>query len=157
MAKPIPEGCHTLTAHIVVKNAAKAIDFYKRAFGATEISRMAMGDKIGHAELRIGDSVLMLADEWPGYEVRSPESIGATTFSMHVYFEDVDAMYQQAVAAGAKGIRPPEDQFWGDRYGMIVDPFGHSWGLATHIKDVSHEECQRAMDAMMSKTQAQHG
>jgi len=157
MAKPIPEGCHTLTAHIVVKNAAKAIDFYKQAFGATEISRMAMGDKIGHAELRIGDSVLMLADEWPGYEVRSPESIGGTTFSMHVYFDDVDAMYKQAVAAGAKGVHPPEDQFWGDRYGMIVDPFGHSWGQATHIKDVSHEECQRAMDAMMTKTQAQHG
>jgi PhnB protein len=160
MAKPIPEGFHTLTPHIVVKNAAKAIDFYKQAFGAKEIMRMNAGDRIGHAEIRIGNSVVMLADEWPGSNVRSPESIGGTSCTLMLYVENVDSTYKQALAAGARGVMPPADQFWGDRYGSVTDPFGHAWSMATHVRDVSEAEMKQAMDAMVSQQktkQAQHG
>jgi len=158
MGKPIPEGYHTVTPALVVRDAAKAIDFYKRAFGAAEISRLTAGDKIGHAELRIGNSIIMLSDEWPQSPLRAPESLGGTTVSLNVYMEDVDTAYNRAVSAGAESEMKPEDMFWGDRYSKVKDPFGHSWGLLTHIKDVSREEMQKAMDAMMSKmAQCQHG
>lgn len=149
MGKAIPKGYHSVTPHLVVNNAARAIEFYKKAFGAQEIMRMPMGDKIGHAELRIGDSMIMLADEWPGHNVNSPETVGGTTFSMMLYVDNVDATYKQAVAAGAKSTMEPADQFWGDRYGTVVDPFGHAWGIATHVREVSTEEMKKAMDAMM--------
>ena len=146
-----PKGYHTVTPHLVMRDSAKAIEFYKKAFGATEISRMEMpGGKIGHAEIQIGDSRLMLADEFPG-ATRSPESLGGTTVSLHLYFADVDSAFKQATAAGAKADMPPADMFWGDRYGKVTDPFGHSWGLATHIKDVTPEEMKKGADEMFSK------
>jgi PhnB protein len=156
MAQPIPKGYQTVTPHLVVRDAARAIEFYKKAFGATEVSVMEMpGGKIGHAELKIGDSRIMLAEEFPG-GTRSPESLGGTTVNLHLYFKDVDSAFQQAVAAGAKVDMPPTDMFWGDRYGKLTDPFGHSWGLATHIKDVTPEEMQKGAEAAFAKMRAKH-
>jgi PhnB protein len=146
-----PKGYHTVTPHLVMRDSAKAIEFYKKAFGATEISRMEMpGGKIGHAEIQVGDSRIMLADEFPG-ATRSPESLGGTTVSLHLYLADVDSAFKQATAAGAKADMPPADMFWGDRYGKVTDPFGHSWGLATHVKDVTPEEMKKGADEMFSK------
>jgi PhnB protein len=151
-AKAVPEGYHTLTAYISVKDGAAAIAFYKQAFGAEEIYRMDMpGGKLGHAELQIGDSRLMLADEMPDMPdavARSPQSLGGTTFGFNVYVEDVDARFKRAVDAGAKVKRPVQDQFYGDRSGTVEDPFGHVWTLASHIEDVSPEEMKRRMAAM---------
>jgi PhnB protein len=139
-----------------VRDVARAIDFYKRAFGATEVSALTMpGGKIGHAELTIGDSKIMLAEEFPGAN-RSPESLGGTAVQLHLYFKDVDSAFQQAVAAGAKADMPPTDMFWGDRYGKLTDPFGHSWGLATHIKDCTPEEMQKGMEEAFAKMGAKH-
>jgi PhnB protein len=147
--KPIPEGYHSVTPYLIVSGAAAALDFYKKAFGATELFRMPMPDgKIGHAEIRIGDSHIMLADE-PQNEIhrqigyRAPKSLGGTTTGIMLYVEDVDAMAKQAVAAGAKEVRPVLDQFYGDRSGTFVDPFGHVWTIGTHKEDVSSEEMQR--------------
>jgi PhnB protein len=150
--KPIPAGYHTITPHLVVNDAAAAIDYYKRAFGAREISRMdtPMG-KIGHAELEIGDSRIMMADEWPGAGVKSPQSLGGTPVAIHLYVDDVDSVYQRAVAAGGQQEMPPTDMFWGDRYGKLKDPFGHSWGIATHKEDVAPEEMKRRMQEEMAK------
>ena len=145
MVKPIPEGYHSVTPYLVVDDAKAAIDFYKRAFGAEEKFRLPMGDKIGHAELKIGDSFIMLADEFPAQGHLSPKSRGGTTVSLHLYVEDVDSKFQKAVEAGATESRPVENQFWGDRMGTLTDPFGHVWSLATTVEEVSAEEMQRRM------------
>jgi PhnB protein len=142
--KPIPEGYHTVTPYLIVRNAARAIEFYKKAFGATELMRMAEpSGRIGHAEIRIGDSPIMLADEVPEMGFRSPESFGGSPVSILLYVEEVDAVFNQAVAAGAKVQRPVADQFYGDRTGGVTDPFGHTWYIATHKEDVSPEEMRK--------------
>jgi PhnB protein len=150
--KPIPEGYHSVTPYLIVNDGAGAIDFYKKAFGAVETVRMGGPEgKIGHAEIRIGDSYVMLADESPDMGHRSAQSIGATPVSLVLYVEDVDAQFKQAIAAGAKELRPVEDQFYGDRMGTLVDPFGHVWSLGTHKEDVSPEEMNRRMGEMMAQ------
>jgi PhnB protein len=142
--KPIPEGYHSTTPYLCVKGAADAIEFYKKAFGAKEVLRMAdPSGKVGHAEIQIGDSRVMLADEYPEMGFLSPKSIGGTPVMMHLYVEDVDATVPRAVAAGAKVTREVADQFYGDRGGKIEDPFGHSWYVATHKEDLSQEEIQK--------------
>jgi PhnB protein len=150
--KPIPEGFHTITPYLTCNDTGKAIEFYTRAFDAKEIMRMPMPNgKIGHAEIRVGDSVIMLADEMPGSECRSPQSLGGTTSGIFLYVKDVDTAYQKAVSAGAKATMPPQDMFWGDRFGRLTDPFGHSWSMATHKEDVAPDEMQRRMQAEMAK------
>ena len=140
-AKPIPEGYHSVTPYLIVKGAARAIEFYKQAFGATEKVRMAQPDgRIGHAEIQIGDSCIMLADEFPERNIVGPESLGGTPVMIHLYVEDVDAVAKQAVAAGAKEVLPVQDQFYGDRSGMFTDPFGHKWNISTHKEDLTAEE-----------------
>lgn len=147
--KAIPDGYYTATPYLIVKGAARAIEFYKKAFGATELLRFdGPGGKIMHAEIKIGDSPIMLADEFPEMGYRGPLSIGATPVSICLYVQDVDARFAQAVAAGAKVQRPVVDQFYGDRSGTLTDPFGHVWTIATHKEDVSPEEMQRRMQAM---------
>jgi PhnB protein len=153
--KAIPEGYHALTPYIDIENAAEAIEFYKRAFGAKEKVRMeAPGGKVGHAELEIGDSVLMLADPFPQSSIKTPKELGATTVTLVMYVEDVDAVVQQAVDAGATVTTPVEDKFWGDRFGSVTDPYGHSWSIGTHVEDVSPQEMEErgraAMAAAMS-------
>ncbi|HEY7411956.1 MAG TPA: VOC family protein [Vicinamibacteria bacterium] len=149
MAKPVPEGYHTVTPYLSVKGAAAAIDYYKEAFGAVELYRLPMGDRVGHAEIRIGDSTLMLADEFPEMGSRSPESYGGSPVGMAIYTEDCDAMFQRALAAGGTETRPMQDQFYGDRSGQLKDPFGHLWTVCTHKEDVSPEEMKRRMAAEM--------
>ena len=150
--QPIPKGYHTATPYLTLSECSRAIDFYKRAFGAQEIMRMeGPGGRIGHAEIRIGDSVLMLADEMPGGGNRAPQSLGGTTTSVFLYVPDVDSSYQQAVNAGAKADMPPTDMFWGDRFGKLTDPFGHTWAMATHKEDVAPEEMQKRMKQEMAK------
>ncbi len=142
--KPIPEGYHTATPYLIIKDAARAIEFYKKAFGATELMRMAQPDgRIGHAEIRIGDSPIMLADEFPEMGHRSPQSLGGSPVSILLYVEDVDALFNQAVSAGAKVQKPVQDQFYGDRIGGVTDPFGHVWYIATHKEEVSPEEMRK--------------
>ncbi|HEX8641717.1 MAG TPA: VOC family protein [Allosphingosinicella sp.] len=143
----IPEGYHSVTPYLIVAGAEEAIRFYERAFGATEVLRMPMGDtgRLAHAEVKIGDSHVMLSDEWPDMALLGPKARGGATASLLIYIEDVDAAFAQAIRAGATEERPPEDQFWGDRMGTLLDPFGHRWTLATHIEDVSEEEMQRRM------------
>jgi PhnB protein len=150
MAVPYkPEGYHTATAYLIVKGGANAIEFYKAAFGATELFRMpGPGGKVLHAEIKIGDSPIMLADEVPERDARSPQSYGGTPVGMLLYVPDVDALFAQAIKAGAKVVMPVQDQFYGDRSGTLVDPFGHKWTLATHKEDVSMEEMNRRMAAM---------
>src|SRR5580698_5606684 len=149
--KPIPDGFHSVTPYLTVNDAARAIDFYKRAFGAQETVRMqGPPGKIGHAELKIGDSIVMLADEMPGNNCRSPQSLGGSTVNLFVYVKDVDSAFKQAVNAGAKVDAQPTDMFWGDRYGKLTDPFGHSWSLATHKEDVTPEEMKQRSQAAMS-------
>jgi uncharacterized glyoxalase superfamily protein PhnB len=154
MAQPIPKGHHTITPSLIVKGAAEAIEFYKRAFGAEELGRMPMPGpdgqvKIGHAELQIGDSRLFLADEFPTHGVVGPN--GSSPVTLHLYVTDADAVFNRAVAAGATVKMPLANMFWGDRYGKLVDPFGHSWSIGTHIEDVPHEEMPQRMAAAMSK------
>ena len=149
--RAIPEGYHSVTPYLIVDGAEEAIRFYERAFGATEVMRLPMGDKIGHAEIRIGDSMVMLSDEWPDYGKLGPKARGGATASLMIYTEDVDSAFERAIAAGATAERPPEDQFWGDRMGSLVDPFGHSWSIATHIEDVPEEEMQRRMEAFATE------
>jgi PhnB protein len=148
--KPIPQGYHTVTPYLIVKDAARAIDFYKKAFGATEVMRMAApGGKVGHAEIKVGDSPVMLADEFPDMGIRGPQSLGGSPVSLLLYVEDVDARFRQALAAGATVLKPLKDQFYGDRSGTLTDPFGHVWTLATHKEDVSPEEMHRRAEAFM--------
>jgi PhnB protein len=150
--KPIPEGYHTVTPYLIVKDAAGAIDFYKKALGATEIMRFAgPNGKVGHAEVKIGDSRVMLADEFPEMGAVSPQSIGGTPVGLCLYVKDVDALSKQAIAAGAKVVRPVQDQFYGDRSGTFEDPYGHKWTIATHKEDVSPEEMKKRMEAAMQK------
>ncbi len=148
--KPVPEGYHTVTPHLIVNDGAAALEFYKKAFGAVELFRMARPDgRIGHAEIKIGDSPVMLADEHPEIRALSPQSVGGSPVSIHLYVADVDAMFNQAVAAGASVVRPLQNQFYGDRTGGVKDPFGYQWYIATHVENVSPEELQRRA--------AQHG
>jgi PhnB protein len=153
--KPVPDGYHTVTPYLIVKDAARALEFYKHAFGATEVMRMAdPKGRVGHAEIRIGDSPIMLADEFPEIGARSPQTIGGSPVSILLYVEDVDALFRQALAAGGKEQRPIKDQFYGDRSGTLVDPFGHVWHIATHKEDLSREEMDRRAAAAV-KQQAQ--
>lgn len=151
----IPEGYQSVTPYLIVDDAAKAIDFYKRALGAEEKFRMPMGDKIGHAEILIGDSHVMLADEFPERGHLGPRSRGGATSSIVLYVKDVDRSFRQAIEAGATEQQPIQDQFWGDRMGTLVDPFGHAWSLATHKEEVPPEEMQRRMEEFQQK-QAEH-
>ena len=150
--KAVPDGFHTLTPHITVRDADKALEFYKNALGAEVLNVARMPDgKVIHAALRIGDSMLMLNDEFPEMGGLSPLSTGGAGVTIHIYTENVDEAFNRAIAAGAKVAMPLMDQFWGDRYGMVSDPFGHKWSIATHTKDMSFEEMQRAQDDAMAK------
>lgn len=148
--KPIPDGYPQVTPYLYIDGAAAAIEFYSKVFGAKERMRMPAPDgKIGHAELQIGDSVIMLADEYPEMDVRGPKAVGGTPVTISVYVEDVDSVFDRAVKEGAKALRAVEDQFYGDRSGQFEDPFGHRWSVATHVEDVSPEEmAKRAAEAM---------
>ena len=141
--KSIPTGYHSITPSVVVDNAAKALEFYRDALGAKETYRLPMGDKIGHAEIQIGDSRLMLSDEYPDWDALGPKSRGGATGSFMVYVPDADAAVERAVKAGAKLVQPVENQFWGDRVGTVVDPFGHKCMLGTHVEDVSEADMKR--------------
>ena len=153
--KPIPDGYRTATPYLIVKGAADAIEFYKRAFGATELLRMADPQgRVGHAEIKIGDSVIMLADEHPSMGYRSPRSLGGSSVSILLYLEDVDGVFERAVKTGAKAQRPVMDQFYGDRSGTLEDPFGHVWTIATHVEDVEPEEMKRRAEAAMKSAAA---
>lgn len=144
--KPIPDGYHTVTPYLIVSGAAQAIDFYVRAFGATELMRLPDGKgRISHAEIRIGDSMIMLADEHPEMGYRGPRTLGGTSVSILLYMADVDAVFERAIKAGGKSQRPVADQFYGDRMGTLEDPFGHVWTIGTHVEDVSEEEMKRRM------------
>jgi PhnB protein len=148
--KPIPHPYSTVNPYLIVKGGSQAIEFYKKAFGAEERMRIpAPGDTIGHAELQIGGSILMLADEFPEMKALSPKTIGGTPVSFCIYVDDVDAAFARALAAGGKETRPVKDQFYGDRSGTLEDPFGHTWTIATHIEDVSPEEMARRAQKQM--------
>lgn len=156
MANPIPEGFHTVTPAIVVRGADKAIEFYKKAFGAQELSRMLGPDKkIAHAELKIGDSIIMVSDEFPGAPCQSPAELGGTTATLHLYVKDVDSAFKQAITAGGKEDMPVQDMFWGDRYGRLRDPFGHTWGILTHKEDLSPQEIEKRGQAAFAQMQQQ--
>ncbi|CAN7310976.1 VOC family protein [Massilia sp. LjRoot122] len=149
-ARPIPEGFHSVTPHLVCEGAARAIDFYRQAFGAVEIDRMpGPGGKIMHASLRIGDSVLMLCDDFPEYGSRGPLALQGSAVVIHLYVPDADAVWERALAAGGKPLMPLDDAFWGDRYGQLVDPFGHRWAIATHLRDMTPQEIQDEMAKAM--------
>jgi PhnB protein len=154
-AEPISEGFHSLTPFLVVHDGSGAIEFYKRAFGAVEESRLAMPDgKIGHAALTVGDAKLMLSDEFEYNTCRSPRALGGSTVMIHLYVADVDAAVARAVAAGATVSMPVADQLWGDRLGTVRDPFGHSWSIATHIRDMSQDEITAAFKAALARRSA---
>jgi len=150
--KPIPDGYHTVTPFMTIRDAARAIEFYKQAFGATErgVSKGPDG-KVMHAELLIGDSIIMMGDEFPNFGCLSPQALGGSASGLHIYVEDVDAAFDRAVKAGAKVEMPVADMFWGDRYGKLVDPFGHKWSIGTHKADLSMEEMKRGMEEAMAK------
>ncbi len=157
-AKPIPEGFHSVTPYLCVNDAAGALEFYKKAFGATELMRMPdPSGRIGHAEIKIGDSIIMLADEFPEMGFRSPQTLGGSPFAIYLYVDDVDAVFGQAVAAGAKLVKEVKDQFYGDRSGGVEDPFGHIWYVSTHKEDVSPEEMKRRVGEEMQKRAASSG
>ena len=150
--KPIPDGYHTVTPYLVVNGAAEAIEFYKKAFGATELMRMPGPDgTVMHAEIKIGDSPIMLADENPEMGFRGPASLGGSPVGILIYVEDVDALFAQAIAAGGKEQRPLADQFYGDRSGTLEDPYGHVWTVATHVEDVPPEEMGKRFEEMMKQ------
>jgi PhnB protein len=153
--RPVPEGYHTVTPYLALDDAAGAIEFYKRAFGAEEIARMdAPGGKVGHAELKIGDSYVMVADTFPQSETKAPRDAGTTTAGVFLYVEDVDALFKQAVDAGATVTMELADQFWGDRFGTVRDPYGHVWSMATHVEDVPPEEMEERAKQAMAQMQA---
>lgn len=146
--QPVPPGYHNVTPYMIVDGAAKAIEFYKKAFGATELLRMPGAEgKITHAEIKIGDSPVMLADEFPDMNAKGPKAFGGSPTSLMIYVDDVDQVFARALEAGAKEVRPLQNQFYGDRSGTLIDPFGHQWTVATHVEDVSEEEIQRLMAA----------
>ena len=147
--KPIPDGFQTITPHVTVQGAKKAIDFYKNAFGAEELGVQTMPDgSVMHALIRIGDSFLMLNDEFPQMGAKGPRTIGGTPVTLHLYVSDVDKAFDRAIQAGATTVMPVADQFWGDRYGILTDPFGHQWSIATHKRDVTPEEMKKAVASM---------
>jgi PhnB protein len=153
MTRAIPDGYTTATPYLIIKGASEAIDFYKRAFGATEILRIADPQgRVGHAEIKIGESVIMLADEHPSMGYRGPRSLGGSSVSILLYLEDVDRVFERAVEGGARALRPVTDQFYGDRSGTLEDPFGHVWTVATHVEDVPPEEMKRRAEAAMRST-----
>ncbi|MCH7760642.1 VOC family protein [candidate division TA06 bacterium] len=150
--KPIPDGYNTVTPYLIVKDAASAIDFYQKAFGAKELMRMAgPSGKVGHAEIKIGDSPIMLADESPEMGTRGPQSLGGSPVSILLYVENVDELFTRAIAAGAKALKPVQDQFYGDRSGTLTDPFGHVWTIATHKEDIPPEEMAKRAEAFMKE------
>lgn len=149
MVQPIPEGYHSVTPYLIVDGAAEAIAWYGKAFGAVEVMRMPAGDKVAHAEIRIGDSHVMLTDEWPERDKLGPKNRGGSTAVFMIYVPDADAAFARAIEAGASQVHPLENQFYGDRSGTVADPFGHEWTLATHVEDVPMEEMQRRMEEMM--------
>jgi PhnB protein len=150
--KPIPDGYHSLTPFLTVRDADRAIEFYKQAFGAVERGVMKMPDgKVMHAELLIGDSIIMLADEFPGFGSLSPQTTGGAGMGLHIYIDGVDAAFDRAVKAGATVEMPVMDMFWGDRYGRLKDPFGHKWSIGTHTADLSIDEMKRGMEETMAK------
>jgi PhnB protein len=150
--KAVAEGDHTITAHLSVREASKAIEFYQKAFGAQVLFVHKMPDgKVMHSTLKIGDSKLMLADEFPGMGTPAAQTLGGSPVVLNIYVEDVDALWNSAVAAGAKVTMPLANQFWGDRYGQIVDPFGHSWALGSHVEDVAPEEMERRANAIFAQ------
>lgn len=158
--KPIPEGFHTVTPHMCVKGAAEAIEFYKKAFSAEEIARMPGpdGKSVMHAELKIGNSIIMLCDEVPNSEGwRAPKSLNGTSVGIFLYVEGVDKVYQQAIDAGAKVCMPVMDCFWGDRYGKVTDPFGHEWGIATHKEDLPPEQISKNAEEFFKNIQCSQG
>jgi PhnB protein len=147
--KPIPDGMHSVTPHLICGGAADAIEFYKKAFGAIELTRLSgQNGKLLHASIRIGDSTVMLSDEFPAMGGLGPKSLKGSPVTIHLYVEDADALAARAVAAGAKITMPVADMFWGDRYGQLEDPFGHRWSVSTHVRDVSPEELQQAVRSM---------
>ena len=149
---PIPKGYHTATPYLIIRGAAQAIEYYQKAFGAREITRMAGPDgKIMHAEIQIGDSMIMLADENPAWDVKSPQALGGSPVSVFLYVPDVDATFQQAVTHGATANMPVQDMFWGDRFGKLTDPFGHVWEVATHKEDLTLEEIMERSKKAMSQ------
>jgi len=151
-SQPVPSGFHTVTASLIVRNGAEAIEFYKKALGAEEIMRMAGPDgKIGHAELKIGDSIVFVTDENPGMGCKSPQTLGGTANSIYLYVEDVDTAFQRAIDAGGKATMPVTDMFWGDRFGNFVDPYGHNWGLSTHTQDLTEEEIEEGAKAFYAQ------
>jgi PhnB protein len=151
--KPIPEGYHTITAALIVNDAAKAIDFYKSALGAEEIdvAKTPDGSKVVHSVLKVGDSFIFVSDEFPEMGARSPQSFGGSPISLYLYVDDVDAWFKRAVDAGAAPTMPVSDMFWGDRFGSVKDPYGHSWSFSTHIKDLTPEEMAEASNDFFSK------
>jgi PhnB protein len=150
VVKPIPDGYYTVTPYLIIKDAASALEYYKKAFAATELMRMAdPSGKVMHAEMKIGNSIVMLADEFPEMGIRSPSSLGGSTVSIMLYVEDVDSRFSLAIASGGTVVKPVKDQFYGDRSGTLTDPFGHGWTIATHTEDVSPEEIQKRMETMM--------
>jgi len=152
--KPVPHGMHTVTPHLVCAGGADAIEFYKKAFNAVEISRLpGPNGKLMHAAIRIGDSLVMLQDEFPDWGSFGPKSLKGSSVTIHLQVEDADAMIKQAAAAGAKITMPVAEMFWGDRYGQVQDPFGHNWSIATHVRDLSHEEILQGMQKMGEKQQ----
>ncbi len=149
--RKIPEGYHTVTPYLNVRRASDAIAYYKEAFGAEEVMRLEHQGMVGHAEVRIGDSHVMLADEYPDIGAVGPETLGGAGVHMMIYVDDVDSAFAQAIAAGGNEVRPVADQFYGDRCGTLKDPFGHQWTLATHIEEVSDEELQKRFEAMFTE------
>ena len=147
--KPIPDGYHSVTPYLIIKGAADAIEFYKRVFGATELMRVpGPGGAVMHAEIKIGDSIIMLADEFPDMDALSPKTIGGSPVGLMLYLPNVDEVFHRAIAVGAKELRPLQSQFYGDRSGTVEDPFGHKWTISTHVEDVTLEEIERRMAAM---------
>lgn len=158
-ARPIPEGFHTITPYLVVRDAARAVEFYQKAFGAKarNVSYMPDGKRVMHAELKIGDSILMLNDEFPEWHVLSPKSRGGSSVTIHMYVKDVDAAFQRAVSAGATVTMPVMDAFWGDRYGQLEDPSGHKWSLATHKEDLTPAQMKKRAEAFFAEMAKKQG
>jgi PhnB protein len=150
--KPVPEGFHTVTPHLVINGATEAIEFYKKAFNAEEISKLPGPDgRLMHGAVKIGDSIVFLVDEAPQWGSRGPQSLGGTPVGIHLYVEDVDAVFEQAVAAGATVKMPLENMFWGDRYGVVTDPFGHNWSLASHRENLTPDQIAKNAQTLFAK------